>query len=179
MQERSSPAHGVHLTDSEFQRLSKAGSAIAFCPTSNLFLGSGLFNINRAKLTDYPIKVGLGTDIGGGTSLSLLQTANEAYKVTQLQQQNLSSFKALFLATLGGAQALHLDDTLGNFDIGKEADFIVLDHRATPLMAYRHAFHIPESLKELADYAFSLMMMGDDRSVQATYTLGEIVYQRD
>lgn len=176
--ERSIFSHGVHLTNAEFQRLSEVGSAIAFCPTSNLFLGCGLFKIDQAKSADFSMKLGLGTDIGGGTSLSILQTANEAYKVAQLLQYNLSSFKALFLATLGGARALRLEDTLGNFDVGKAADFIVLNPRATPLMAFRNAPKAPESLKELADYAFSLMMMGDDRAVQATYILGERVYEQ-
>ena len=128
VKERSVFAHGVHLTDVEFRRLSEAKSAIAFCPTSNLFLGSGLFKIEQAKSTDYPVKVGLGTDVGAGTSFSLLQTANEAYKVAQLRQQKLSPFKALFLATLGGAKALCLEETLGNFDIGKDAGL----HRSRP-----------------------------------------------
>jgi len=177
VKERSVFAHGVHLSDQEFQRLSEAGSAIAFCPTSNLFLGSGLFKIEQAKSTDYPVKVGLGTDVGAGTSFSILQTANEAYKVAQLRQQKLSPFKALFLATLGGARALCLEDTLGNFDIGKDADFIVLDPRATPLMAFRNVPAPPTDLTDLADRIFSLIMMGDDRAVQATYILGELAYE--
>lgn len=179
VKERCVFAHGVHLTDCEFQRLSEAGSAIAFCPTSNLFLGSGLFKIEQAKSAEYPVKVGLGTDVGAGTSFSLLQTANEAYKVAQLRQQKLSPFKALFLATLGGARALCLEDTLGNFEVGKEADFIVLDPRATPLTAFRNQPDSPTSLSELGDRAFAMMMMGDDRTVQATYILGELAYGRD
>lgn len=178
VKQRSVFAHGVQLTDKEFQRLSEAQAAIAFCPTSNLFLGSGLFKIEQAKSTDYPVKVGLGTDVGAGTSFSILQTANEAYKVAQLRQQKLSPFKALFLATLGGARALCLDDTLGSFDIGKAADFIVLDPRATPLLAFRNSPDIPSSLQELADRTFSLVMMGDDRVVEATYILGELAHKR-
>ena len=178
VKERCVFAHGVHLTDAEFRRLSAAGSAIAFCPTSNLFLGSGLFKIEQAKSAEYPVKVGLGTDVGAGTSFSLLQTANEAYKVAQLRQQKLSPFKALFLATLGGARALCLEETLGNFDVGKEADFIVLDPRATPLMGFRNDSSVPDTLSELADRAFSLIMMGDDRAVQATYIMGEIAYEQ-
>ncbi len=177
VKERSVFAHGIHLTDSEFQRLSEAKSAIAFCPTSNLFLGSGLFKIEQAKSTDYPVKVGLGTDVGAGTSFSILQTANEAYKVAQLRQQKLSPFKALFLATLGGAKALCLEDTLGNFDIGKDADFIVLNLRATPLMAFRNSSEVPESLNELGDRAFSLIMMGDDRAIESVYIQGNMAYQ--
>ena len=178
VKERSIFAHGVHLSDGEFQRLSEAGAAIAFCPTSNLFLGSGLFKIEQAKSTEYPVKVGLGTDVGAGTSFSILQTANEAYKVAQLRHQTLSPFKALFLATLGGARALCLDDTIGNFDLGKAADFIVLDPRATPLMAFRNVPDTPRDLTELADRVFSLVMMGDDRVVQATYILGELAHER-
>ncbi len=178
VKERSVFAHGVHLTDSEFQRLSEAKSAIAFCPTSNLFLGSGLFKIEQAKSTAHPVKVGLGTDVGAGTSFSLLQTANEAYKVAQLRQQKLSPFKALFLATLGGAKALCLDDTLGSFEVGKDADFIVLNPQATPLMALRNSAEFPSTSEELADRAFSLIMMGDDRAIEATYILGELAYSQ-
>ncbi|MGB3294579.1 MAG: guanine deaminase [Phormidesmis sp.] len=178
VKERSVFAHGVHLSEAEFKRLSEADSAIAFCPTSNLFLGSGLFKIEQAKSADYPVKVGLGTDVGAGTSFSILQTANEAYKVAQLRQQKLSPFKALFLATLGGARALCLEESLGNFEVGKAADFIVLDSRATPLMAFRNSPDMPESLSKLTDRTFSLMMMGDDRAVEAVYILGELAYER-
>lgn len=175
--DRSVFAHGVHLTDEEFKLLSEAKSAIAFCPTSNLFLGSGLFKIEKAKSVEYPVKVGLGTDVGAGTSFSILQTANEAYKVAQLRRQKLSPFKALFLATLGGARALSLEDKIGNFDVGKEADFIVLDMRATPLMAFRNSDSTATSLDELAQETFTLMMLSDDRAVRATYIMGELAYE--
>ncbi len=169
-------AHGVQLTEAEFQRLSAAKAAISFCPTSNLFLGSGLFKIEQAKSPEHPVNVGLGTDVGAGTSFSLLQTANEAYKVAQLRGQKLSAFKALFLATLGGARALSLDDKLGNFNLGKEADFIVLNPRATPLMAFRNSPEAPDSLEALADRAFSLIILGDDRTITATYVMGQLAY---
>ncbi|MBW4580449.1 MAG: guanine deaminase [Tildeniella nuda ZEHNDER 1965/U140] len=172
-------AHGVQLTNAEFQRLSEARSAIAFCPTSNLFLGSGLFNLKKAKSVDCPVKVGLGTDVGGGTSFSMLQTTSEAYKVTQLRGETLSSFQALFLATLGGARALSLEDTLGNFEPGKEADFIVLNPRATPLMARRNPTAIAPSLPELADQTFATMILGDDRVIHATYIMGELAYENE
>lgn len=175
--DRSVFAHGVHLREDEFQRLSEAKSAIAFCPTSNLFLGSGLFNLDQAKSVEHPVKVGLGTDVGAGTSFSLLQTANEAYKVAQLRGQKLSAFKALFLATLGGARALSLDDKIGNFDVGKEADFIVLDLRATPLLAFRNQAPTATSLAELAGPVFATLLLGDDRAIQATYILGELQWQ--
>ncbi len=170
-------AHGVQLREAEFQRLSAAKSAIAFCPTSNLFLGSGLFNLAQAKSAEHPVKLGLGTDIGAGTSFSLLQTVNEAYKVAQLRGQKLSAFQALFLATLGGARALSLDDKIGNFDVGKEADFIVLDLRATPLLAFRNKVPTPTSLAELADPIFATLLLGDDRTIHATYILGELQWQ--
>jgi guanine deaminase len=174
---RSVFAHGVQLTDDEFERLSKANSAIAFCPTSNLFLGSGLFRIEQAKSIKHPVKVGLGTDIGAGTSFSILQTAKEAYKVAQLRQQKLSPFQALFLATLGGAKALCLENKLGNFEVGKEADFIVLNLRSTALIDFRNPETIPESIEELADRAFSLVIMGDDRAIEATYIMGELAWE--
>lgn len=176
--ERSVFAHGVQLTDAEFERLSEAKAAIAFCPTSNLFLGSGLFKLSKAKSDQHSVHLGLGTDIGAGTSFSLLVTAQVAYKVAQLQRQRLSPFRAMFLATLGGARALYLDDKIGNFDQGKEADFVVLDMQATPLMAFRNPGSVATSLKELADQVFSLIVLGDDRAIQATYVMGELAYER-
>ncbi|MGK7933314.1 MAG: guanine deaminase [Microcystaceae cyanobacterium] len=175
VKDKSVFAHGVQLTDEEFQRLSEAKSTISFCPTSNLFLGSGLFKLNQAKSTKHPIKVGLGTDVGAGTSFSLLQTINEAYKVVQLQGQKLSAFQALFLATLGGAKALSLEDKIGNFEVGKEADFIVLNPQATPLMKLRNSTLPATTLEEIEDIAFAMMIMGDDRTTEATYIMGEKV----
>ncbi len=176
--EKSVFAHGIHLTDAEFKRLSETKAIVAFCPTSNLFLGSGLFKLLQAKSSEYPVKVGLGTDVGAGTSLSILHTAHEAYKVVQLQGESLSAFKALFLATLGGAKALSLDDKIGNFDRGKEADFIVLDLQATPIMATRNQGLPVQSLEELADKVFAMIILGDDRTVHATYIAGELAYQQ-
>ena len=169
-------AHGVQLTDAEFKRLSEAKAAISFCPTSNLFLGSGLFKLYKAKFSEHPVKVGLGTDVGGGTSFSMLHTMSEAYKVVQLQSESLSAFKALFLATLGGAKALSLDDKIGNFDSGKEADFVVLDMQATPLMATRNQGLPARSLSELAEKVFGMMILGDDRAVQAVYIAGVLAH---
>ncbi len=175
---RSIFAHGIHLTDTEFARLSEAKSAIAFCPTSNLFLGSGLFKLEKAKSKEHPVKLGLGTDVGAGTSFSLLQTAGEAYKVAQLRKQKLSPFQALFLATLGGARALGLEDKIGNFEVGKEADFIVIDPRCTELLAFRNGDATAVSIAELAEKVFALMVVGSDRSIYATYILGELAYER-
>ena len=174
--ERSIFAHGVQLTDQEFARLSEAKSAIAFCPTSNLFLGSGLFKIEKAKSLETPVKVGLGTDVGAGTSFSILRTASAAYQVAQLRSQKLSAIQALFLATLGGARALCLEDKLGNFEVGKEADFVVLNLRSTPIMALRNksfdSANLP-TLTEISDQLFATIIMGDDRAIAATYIMGE------
>jgi guanine deaminase len=174
--DRSIFAHCVQLNDSSFRRLSQAGATIAFCPTANLFLGSGLFNLAQAKSPEYPVKVALGTDVGGGTSFSPLQTMSDAYKITQLRGQNLSAFQAFYLATLGAARALALDDKLGNFAVGKEADFIVLDVQATPLMKLRNPKAIASSLEELVSQLFAVMILGDDRTIKATYIAGELAY---
>jgi guanine deaminase len=176
--ERSVFAHGVQLTQDEFKRLSEAKAAIACCPTSNLFLGSGLFKFDQAKSTAHPVKLGLGTDIGAGTSFSMLQTTSEAYKVAQLQGQSLSAFKSLYLATLGGAEALCLEDKIGNFEVGKEADFIVINVQATPLMALRTPHFPVQSLSELAEAVFALTILGDDRAIQAVHIAGALAYER-
>lgn len=169
--ERAVFAHAVHLHDDECKRLSETGSAIAFCPTSNLFLGSGLLDL--ARLEEYGVRVGLGTDIGAGTSFSQLQTLKEAYKVLQLQGQKLDPFKSLYLATLGGARSLYLDDRIGNFQPGKEADFVVLDYNATPLISHRL-----KRVSSLKERLFALMMLGDDRVVKETFSAGVSVHQR-
>ncbi|HZX52569.1 guanine deaminase [Pseudomonas sp. XK-1] len=165
-------AHGVHLCDAECQRLAETGSAVAFCPTSNLFLGSGLFDLN--KLEAHGVRVGLGTDVGAGTSFSQLQSLNEAYKIMQLQGKKLDPFKSLYLATLGGAEALYLDDRIGNFAPGKDADFVVLDYNATPLISYRM-----QQARSLDEKLFALTMLGDDRAIKETFAAGVSVHARD
>ncbi|MCU4388873.1 guanine deaminase [Acinetobacter haemolyticus] len=167
--QRSVFAHCVHLEDAEWQCMHETDSAIAFCPTSNLFLGSGLFPLK--KTWEQQVKVGLGTDIGAGTSFSLLQTVNEAYKVQQLQGDKLSAFESLYHATLGGAKALDLDDKLGNFNVGKEADFVVLNLQATALQQLRQS-----RSKSIDDSLFALFTMGDDRNIEATYIYGQKAY---
>lgn len=169
--QRSVFAHCVHLEDKEWQCMHETDSAIAFCPTSNLFLGSGLFPLK--KIWQQQVKVGLGTDIGAGTSFSLLQTVNEAYKVQQLQGDKLSAFESLYHATLGGAKALDLDDKLGNFNVGKEADFVVLNLKPTVLQQLRQS-----RAKSLEDSLFALFTMGDDRNIEATYIYGQKAYSQ-
>ncbi|MEA9977043.1 MULTISPECIES: guanine deaminase [unclassified Pseudomonas] len=169
---RSVFAHGVHLCDDECARLAETGSAVAFCPTSNLFLGSGLFDLPMAE--KHKLNIGLGTDVGAGTSFSLLHTLNEAYKVMQLQGAKLSPFKSLYLATLGGARALRLEDKIGTLYPGTEADFVVLDCTATPLLAYRL-----KQAKDIEEKLFVLTTLGDDRTVLETYSAGQRVHKRD
>lgn len=169
---RSVFAHSVHLCDAECERLAETGSAVAFCPTSNLFLGSGLFDLRRME--QHKVRVGLGTDIGAGTSFSQLRSLSEAYKIMQLQGQKLDPFKSLYLATLGSARALYLDERIGNFAAGKEADFVVLDYRATPLIDYRL-----QQSSNLAERLFALITLGDDRVIKETFAAGQSVHRRD
>ena len=169
--QRSVFAHCVHLEDAEWQCMHETDSTIAFCPTSNLFLGSGLFPLK--KTWQQQVKVGLGTDVGAGTSFSLLQTVNEAYKVQQLQGDKLSAYESLYHATLGGAKALDLDDKLGNFNVGKEADFVVLNLKPTALQQLRQS-----RAKSLEDSLFALFTMGDDRNIEATYIYGQKAYSQ-
>lgn len=169
--ERAIFAHCIWIDAADRARLAATGSAISFCPTSNLFLGSGLFDLAAAQAQG--VRVGLGTDVGAGTSFSMLATLDAAYKVLQLQGQSLSPASAFYLATLGGARSLYLDEWVGNFAPGKEADFVLLDPRATPLSARRWA-----RAASLAERLFILMMLGDDRHVAATGVLGEIAHLR-
>jgi guanine deaminase len=169
---RSLFGHCIHLEEAELARLSATGSIAAFCPTSNLFIGSGLFDLAALRHPRRPVRVSLATDVGGGTSYSMLRTAAEAYKVLQLRRQNLPAFDAFYLMTLGNARALSLEDRIGSLEPGRDADLVVLDARATPAMAHRM-----ETVDEdLAEELFVLMTMGDDRSVRATYVAGENVH---
>ncbi len=166
LRKRSLFAHCLHLDETDRRLMAEKGGAGAFCPTSNLFLGSGLFDL--AAMTDAGVDFGLATDVGGGTSLSLLKTMSEAYKVLHLQGQSLPASRALYLATLGAAKALDLDDCIGNFTEGKEADFIVLDPNASHITARR-----AESAMTFDELLFSLIFLGDDRNIAETYVMGQ------
>jgi guanine deaminase len=168
VRERSVFAHCLHLDDQDRERMANSGSAIAFCPTSNLFLGSGLFNLRSAR--ENGIRVGLATDVGGGTSLNMLRTMSEAYKVLHLESQSLPGFRALYLATLGAAEALYLDDKIGNFATGKEADFVVLNYAGAQITTRRLA-----KAEDIAEKLFALIMLGDDRNISATHVMGREV----
>ncbi len=171
LRQRSVYAHGIHLNETDLDRMQASGAALAFCPTSNEFLGSGLFNLNRMRNAN--VRVGLATDVGAGTSFSMLQTLNSAYKVQQLAGNTLPPSRGIYLATLGSAESLYLDDKLGNFVSGKEADFIVLDYQATPLIQRRTDVSI-----SIEEKLFVLMMLGDDRVISATHIMGECVYNK-
>lgn len=168
---RSVFAHAIHLSDGEFERLAERGSSISFCPSSNLFLGSGLFRMDNAERHGIP--VGLGCDVGGGTSLSPFHTMAEGFKVCQLNRTPLAATTAFYLATLGGARSLGLDDAIGTFRPGAEADFVVIDPSATPLAARRS-----QQASSIEERLFVLMILGDDRFVAATHIMGSPAYAR-
>jgi len=162
---RSLLGHCIHLSDDEIRLLRDTRSIAVFCPTSNLFIGSGLFDYRR--LADAGVRIALATDVGGGTSYSMLRTAAEAYKVLQLQNQNLPALVAFDLITRANAAALGLDDEIGSITPGAFADLVVLDARATPAMAHRM-----QVTRDLEEELFVLMTMGDDRAVRQTYIAG-------
>ena len=168
---RSVFAHCVHSTDDALRRMQAAGAAAAFCPSSNLLLGSGLFSLKQA--CDCGVTVGLGTDIGAGASFSLPHMMGEAYKVGQLSGETLDPMHAFYLATLAGAKALRIDDRVGNLLPGKEADFLVVDLAATPLLARRTAGAVT-----IAEKLFALSILGDDRSIEHTYLAGALAHSR-
>ncbi|WP_374307234.1 guanine deaminase [Dongia sp.] len=163
--------HCIHTDATDRVRMAATRTAIAFCPSSNLFIGSGLFDLDQAR--NAGIRVGLASDVGGGTSLSMLEVMADAYKVLQLKGQHLNPWRAFYLATLGGAEALSLEDRIGNFAVGKEADFTVLDFDAIPILKHRSGI-----ARDFAERLFALMILGDDRAVAATYVLGELAYRR-
>ncbi|GGB14225.1 guanine deaminase [Agarivorans gilvus] len=171
VRERALFGHGIHLTDREYIGLAQAGATISFCPSSNLFLGSGLFNYQRALAEG--VSVALASDVGGGTSLSMFANQADAYKVCQLQQTSLSPFESLYLCTQGAAQSMGLADKVGNLNVGTEADFVVLNLNATPMLSQR-----VQHSRNLSDTLFALTTLGDDRLIAKTYIAGQQVYQQ-
>jgi guanine deaminase len=157
--------HCLHLTTREHAAFRAGGTAIAFCPTSNLFLGSGILDIT--SLLDQGMSVGLASDIGGGSTLSLIRTLAAAYQHSQLSGRPLAPMRGWYLATLAGARALQLDPWIGNFVPGREGDCVVLNLAAIPELAWR-----VERAHSLAERMFALTMLGDERCVSATYIQG-------
>ena len=171
LRRRAVYGHCIYLDDDDRARMAETGAVASHCPTSNLFLGSGLFDFEKAGQAKMP--VALGTDVGGGTSFSMLQTMNEAHKVARMTGHHLTAQRMFWLATAGAAQALGLDETIGTLRPGSEADFIVLDPEATPLLARRT--RLAQSPEE---WLFAFAMLGDDRAVLETYAAGKRVHRR-
>ncbi len=170
---RSLFAHGVHLSASECARLSQAGATVVHCPTANIFLGSGLFDIGRLRDPEHAVGIGIATDVGSGTSYSMLHTMGEAYKVAMLRGHVLSAHDLFHLATRGNAVQLGLDEEIGTLECGRWADLVVLDPAATPVLAARDTLS-----RTLEDTLFALAILGDDRAVRATYVAGQPVWRR-
>ncbi len=160
--------HCIHLSAREIAAMSEAKSVAVFCPTSNLFLGSGLFDLMRFEQGENPVRTAIATDVGGGTSYSMLKTLDEAYKVTQLRGGRLNPLAGFFHITLGNAQAMGLADRIGTLEPGSDADLVVLEARATPAMRLKM-----ERVETLSEELFLLQTLGDDRAVAAVYVAGE------
>jgi guanine deaminase len=158
--------HCIHLSHRETEVISESRSVAVFCPTSNLFIGSGLFDYERQH--ERGVRIATATDVGGGSSYSMLRTMDEGYKVMQLRGQRLTPFRSFFHMTLGNARAMSLDGRIGSLEPGKEADIVVLDSSATPQMALRM-----ETCGSLEQELFLLQTCGDDRAVVETYVMGK------
>ncbi len=194
--------HGVWLSDDEFERLHNKGAAIAFCPCSNLFLGSGLFRLGRATDPKCRVLLTFGDDMGGGNRFSLIHVLDEAYKVgmcnntmldgsvdprcqnpAEAERNKLNAYRAFWSITLGGAVGLYADKWIGNFNKGKEADFVVLDWNGGPPATRWHQSLIcddngPKNMKEAENLLFGIMAVGDDRAVDETWIMGKRAYKR-
>ena len=197
-----SGGHGVWLSNGEFERMAQADASVTFCPVSNFFLGSGLFRLGRATDPKARVRMSFGTDVGGGNRFSMISVLDEAYKVGMInnthldgstdprnqdleeaERNKLSPYRAYYSVTLGGAHGLYIDDRVGNFDAGKEADFVVLDWNAGPRAMVWHESMIvgnegPQTMAEAADLLFSIMTVGDDRNVDETWIMGNRAYQK-
>jgi guanine deaminase len=170
--EKTILAHGIHLTDHEWERIALKKASVVHCPTSNTFLGSGLFSMDRAR--DVHANVCLASDIGAGTSISPWQTMLECYKVQSLQGRRPSAAELLYMSTLAGAEALGLSATCGSLDVGKDADFIVIDPSQRQILAERIA-----AAETPSERIFACMTHGDDRIIAKTYVSGQKVNARD
>ena len=164
--------HAIHLTEREQAALRQSGSAIAHCPTSNTFIGSGLFDMAGLREGAQPVIVGLATDVAGGSSMSMFDVMRTAYEISQLRGYSLHPAKAWYLASVGSAKAMQLDDRIGNLAPGFEADVTVIDLVSTPLIEQRMA-----GADTLWDALFAQMILADDRAIRATYAQGRLVHQ--
>ena len=171
MTPRTVLAHNIHAGEDELRELAASGSAVVHCPNSNLFLGSGLFPMVRHQELGIPLLV--GTDVGGGTGFSMLEELAATYKIQQLQQNRLNGAQLLYLGTLGAARALHMEERIGNFAAGKQADFLVLAPRQDSYLAQR--LHYCNSEEERL---FALILLGRSQHIRAAYVAGRRVYER-
>ena len=160
--------HAIHLTSRERAALCDSGSGISHCPTSNTFIGSGLFDLAGTVHNSSSVPIGLATDVGGGSSFSMFATMRTAYEIAQLRGHSLHPIQAFHLATLGSAKVLRMDDRIGNLAAGYEADVIVLDPKSRPVLAERVS-----QARSISDVLFALMILGDDRAIVETYIAGE------
>jgi guanine deaminase len=190
---RFSGGHGIWLSDDEFARFASCGAAVVFCPCSNLFLGSGLFRIGRATDPRRRVRLAWGSDIGAGNRFSMLGALDEGYKVgmlnngtvadaTEGERNKISPWRGFWSITLGGAEALYLDEMVGNYEPGKEADFVALDWNAgQKSLAWRQSLVTegrPQTIEQAADLLFGVMMVGDDRAVDETWVMGKRLYKK-
>lgn len=166
--------HAIHLKPREIARLRETGSGISHCPTSNLFIGSGLFDLAGLRQQQQPVAVGLGTDVGGGSSFSMLATMRAAYEIAQLRGNSLHPARAFWLASQGSAGLMRMADRIGNLQPGYDADIVVLDPACTPVIAQRTA-----RARSVSDVLFALMIMGDDRAIAATYAAGTCLHRNN
>lgn len=166
---RSIYAHCIHNTESEWQRMKEKGAIFSNCPTSNNYLGSGFFNYEKALTMD--VKLTMGSDWGAGNTLSMLRVMDDAYKVAMLSSFKLETLVRWYTCTLGSAKALELDHCIGSLEVGKEADFIVIEPNNNELLSRRL-----ENCYNLLDYLFALTALGDDRLIHATYIYGKKVH---
>jgi len=172
VRERAVFGHGIHLTPNEWARLGESGATVAFCPTSNLFLGSGLFDMTAARANK--VHVAMATDVGAGTTFNMFKTYGDAYKVSQLRSEPISPLEGFYLMTQGAAVAHALDHEIGNLNPGTTADFIVVEPRFDELTQLR--------IKENADFDdvfFALSILGDDRAIDQTWISGTCRYKKE
>ena len=160
--------HCIHLSEREADALADSGSVAVFCPTSNLFLGSGLFDWQRYRARAKPLRTAMATDVGGGTNYSMLRTMDEGYKVIALNGEKINPLASFWQVTRGNAEALSLTNRIGTLDEGSDADLVVLDANATPAMRLRM-----ETVETLAEELFLIQTLGDDRAVAETYVAGQ------
>ena len=172
--ERSLFGHCVHLSEPECALMAEHNGVAVLCPTSNVFIGSGLFDRAHLQQENRRVRVAWGSDIGGGFSYSMLRVATEGYNVMQLRGQKLFPFQAFWDLGPGAAAALGFSNHIGRLDPGYEADMVEIDTRSTPVMDRR-----TRESDSFQDLLFALLVLGDDRCIARTWVAGQLLYERD